>query len=169
MEEPDPRLWQAGDADKTRSHGKEGQPHRALYTICSRGCSKGHDSARRCCDRTWRAGELTPIWVPDAAHEAFRTLVWAREAASFAECSSKRSHSFSSSAYEFLARPPPVGHSLLARLLQKRAGGVGAESPRPCAKQITGLQPISQQRRCGSKRTLSEFCNSLLARARQKA
>ena len=31
--------------------------------------------------RLLRAGELTPIWVPDEAHEAFRTLVRAREAA----------------------------------------------------------------------------------------
>ena len=26
-----------------------------------------------------RAGELTPIWIPDAAHEAMRDLVRARE------------------------------------------------------------------------------------------
>jgi transposase len=31
--------------------------------------------------RLHRAGELTPIWVPDAAHEAVRELVRAREAA----------------------------------------------------------------------------------------
>jgi transposase len=31
--------------------------------------------------RTYRAGELTPVWVPDAAHEALRDLVRAREAA----------------------------------------------------------------------------------------
>ena len=30
--------------------------------------------------RLLRAGELTPIWVPDKAHEAFRTLLRAREA-----------------------------------------------------------------------------------------
>jgi len=30
--------------------------------------------------RLLRAGELTPIWVPDEAHEAFRTLVRGREA-----------------------------------------------------------------------------------------
>jgi transposase len=29
----------------------------------------------------YRAGELTPVWVPDAAHEALRDLVRAREAA----------------------------------------------------------------------------------------
>jgi transposase len=31
--------------------------------------------------RCYRAGELTPVWVPDAAHEALRDLVRAREAA----------------------------------------------------------------------------------------
>jgi transposase len=31
--------------------------------------------------RNYRAGELTPVWVPDAAHEALRDLVRAREAA----------------------------------------------------------------------------------------
>ena len=31
--------------------------------------------------RCYRAGELTAVWVPDAAHEALRDLVRAREAA----------------------------------------------------------------------------------------
>jgi len=31
--------------------------------------------------RSYRAGELTPVWVPDKAHEALRDLVRAREAA----------------------------------------------------------------------------------------
>ncbi len=31
--------------------------------------------------RSYRAGDLTPLWVPDAAHEALRDLVRAREAA----------------------------------------------------------------------------------------
>ena len=31
--------------------------------------------------RSYRAGELTAVWVPDAAHEALRDLVRAREAA----------------------------------------------------------------------------------------
>jgi len=31
--------------------------------------------------RAYRAGDLTPVWVPDAAHEALRDLVRAREAA----------------------------------------------------------------------------------------
>ena len=30
--------------------------------------------------RSYRAGDLTPVWVPDAAHEALRDLVRAREA-----------------------------------------------------------------------------------------
>src|SRR5881409_771606 len=31
--------------------------------------------------RSYRAGDLTPVWVPDTAHEALRDLVRAREAA----------------------------------------------------------------------------------------
>lgn len=31
--------------------------------------------------RCYRAGDLTPVWVPDVAHEALRELVRAREAA----------------------------------------------------------------------------------------
>jgi len=31
--------------------------------------------------RNYRAGDLTPVWIPDAAHEALRDLVRAREAA----------------------------------------------------------------------------------------
>jgi transposase len=31
--------------------------------------------------RSYRSGDLTPVWVPDAAHEAFRDLLRAREAA----------------------------------------------------------------------------------------
>ena len=31
--------------------------------------------------RSYRAGDLTPVWVPDAAHEALRDLVRARGAA----------------------------------------------------------------------------------------
>jgi transposase len=31
--------------------------------------------------RTYRAGDLTPVWVPDASHEALRDLVRTREAA----------------------------------------------------------------------------------------
>jgi transposase len=31
--------------------------------------------------KSFRAGDLTPVWVPDAAHEALRDLVRAREAA----------------------------------------------------------------------------------------
>jgi transposase len=31
--------------------------------------------------RSYRASDLTPVWVPDAAHEALRDLVRAREAA----------------------------------------------------------------------------------------
>src|SRR5207237_5315217 len=31
--------------------------------------------------QSYRSGDLTPVWVPDAAHEALRDLVRAREAA----------------------------------------------------------------------------------------
>ena len=56
--------------------------------------------------RNYRAGELTPVWVPDAAHEALRDLVRAREAAKKDQLRAK--HRLS----KFLlrhGRRPPIG------------------------------------------------------------
>lgn len=56
--------------------------------------------------RNCRAGELTPVWVPDAAHEALRDLVRAREAAKQDELRARHRMS------KFLlrhGRRPPMG------------------------------------------------------------
>jgi transposase len=60
----------------------------------------------RCC----RAGELTAVWVPDAAHEALRDLVRAREAAKKDQL--KARHLFGPGLNAF--RPPPVPQQNLA-------------------------------------------------------
>jgi transposase len=59
--------------------------------------------------RNYRAGELTAVWVPDAAHEALRDLVHAREAAKQDELRAR--HRLS----KFLlrhGRRPPMGVKL---------------------------------------------------------
>ena len=56
--------------------------------------------------RNYRAGELTAVWVPDAAHEALRDLVRARETAKQDELRAR--HRWS----KFLlrhGRRPPLG------------------------------------------------------------
>lgn len=42
--------------------------------------------------RCYRAGDLTAVWVPDAAHEALRDLVRAREAAKSDQLLSQEQH-----------------------------------------------------------------------------
>ena len=60
--------------------------------------------------RSYRAGDLTPVWVPDAAHEALRDVVRAREAAE--ERSAARAPSLGE--VSAAARPaPPHRHQLL--------------------------------------------------------
>src|SRR2546428_4163632 len=46
---------------------------------CDRVTTDRRDAAKLA--HCYRAGDLTPVWVPDAAHEALRDLVRAREAA----------------------------------------------------------------------------------------
>jgi transposase len=58
--------------------------------------------------RCFRAGDLTPVWVPDQAHEALRDLVRAREAAKYDQHRARQRLS------KFLlrtAKKPPSGHS----------------------------------------------------------
>ncbi len=66
--------------------------------------------------RNYRAQELTPVWVPDAAHEALRDLVRAREAAKKDQLRAR--HRLS----KFLlrhGRRPPVGiHSWTVKYLE---------------------------------------------------
>jgi transposase len=58
--------------------------------------------------RCYRAGDLTPIWIPDQAHEALRDLVRAREAAKYDQ------HRARQRLGKFLlraAKKPPPGNS----------------------------------------------------------
>lgn len=54
--------------------------------------------------RSYRAGDLTPVWVPDGAHEALRDLVRAREAAKKDELRAK--HRLSKFLLRHGRRPP---------------------------------------------------------------
>ena len=54
--------------------------------------------------RSYRAGDLTPVWVPDAAHEALRDVVRAREAAKKDGSSHECMHSL---------RQRQVGHAVI--------------------------------------------------------
>ena len=54
--------------------------------------------------RCYRAGDLTPVWVPDAAHEALRDVVRAREAAKKDELRAK--HRLSKFLLRHGRRPP---------------------------------------------------------------
>src|SRR5689334_19694938 len=75
--------------------------------------------------RSHRAGELTPVWVPDQAHEAMRDLVPSRTAAVRALRQARQQLS------SFLLRH---GHHYRARLGRSRtgAGSRGSNSSRPC-------------------------------------
>jgi transposase len=54
--------------------------------------------------RSFRAGDLTPVWIPDAAHEALRDVVRAREAAKKDELRAK--HRLSKFLLRHGRRPP---------------------------------------------------------------
>ena len=59
--------------------------------------------------RSYRAGDLTPVWVPDAAHEALRDLVRAREAAKKDQLRAR--HRLGKFLLRRGRRPPPAMHS----------------------------------------------------------
>jgi transposase len=54
--------------------------------------------------RSYRAGDLTPVWVPDAAHEALRELVRCREAAKRDQLRAR--HRFSKLMLRYGKQPP---------------------------------------------------------------
>src|ERR1700704_1789454 len=56
--------------------------------------------------RSYRAGDLTAVWVPDAAHEALRDLVRAREAAKKDQLRARHAWASSCCATDG-AQPPP--------------------------------------------------------------
>jgi len=180
MEEPDPRLWQTGDADKTRSHRKEGRPHE-YYTRFAR-ADVQKDTILSAVAAIGRGGpgncpRSRSQMQPKKPSEPW--LVAGRRPRSQNAVAKDRTHSRHQPVSSWSGFPQWATPSLrdcCKKGCSCRGGAAGAGrakrdagAPRPCTKQITGTQPISQQRRCGGKRTLSEFCNSLLARARQKA
>jgi transposase len=60
-----------------------------------------------------RAGELTPVWVPDEGHEAMRELVRARAAA----VETQRVHRQQASAFMLAVPAPPCGPEAQPRVL----------------------------------------------------
>src|SRR5213594_4037807 len=70
--------------------------------------------------RSYRSGDLTPVWVPDAAHEALRDVVRAREAA-------KRDQSASSASARQIPAPAWLASSTGSQGLDRQAHGVGEE------------------------------------------
>jgi transposase len=78
--------------------------------------------------RNYRAGELTPVWVPDAAHQALRDLVRAREAAKKDEL---RARHRTTNGRMLLAEGAPDLMQRLSRAFQRRHTSLfcAAESP----------------------------------------
>src|SRR3989442_6814658 len=67
--------------------------------------------------RCYRAGDLTPVWVPDAAHEALRDLVRAREVAKHDQLRAR--HRLSKLLLRRGIRPPAGVHPLTERPLRR--------------------------------------------------
>ena len=88
--------------------------------------------------QSYRSGDLTPVWVPDAAHEALRDLVRAREAAKKDQLRAR--HRLS----KFLLRQgrrPPAGVKLDQRHLAWVKQAVHFEQP---AQEFTLLDYIHE-------------------------
>lgn len=65
--------------------------------------------------RCFRAGDLTPVWIPDQAHEALRDLVRAREAA---KCDQHKARQRLGKFLLRTARRPPPGTNWTAKHLE---------------------------------------------------
>ena len=88
--------------------------------------------------RCYRAGELTPVWVPDQAHEALRDLVRAREAAK------RDQHRARQRLSKFLLRTgkkPPQSSSTWT---QKYVAWIRSLSCEPRAQQATLLDYVGE-------------------------
>ena len=93
--------------------------------------------------RSYRAGDLTAVWVPDAAHEALRDLVRAREAAKKDQLRAR--HRLSKFLLRQGRRPPASRQGMDAGLSR-----VGEERRAFCARRpggdAAGLRPRSRSR-----------------------
>jgi transposase len=81
---------------------------------------------------SFRAGELTPVWVPDAAHEALRDLVRAREAAKQDQLRAR--HRLGKYLLRHGKRPPKEMHAWGKDYLEWIKGKVSFEQP---SQQVT--------------------------------
>src|SRR5215813_2570050 len=77
--------------------------------------------------RSYRAGDLTPVWVPDEAHEALRDLVRAREAAKRDQLRAR--HRLSKFLLRHGRRPPAGIKSWTLKYLNWVRQQVGFEQP----------------------------------------
>jgi len=89
--------------------------------------------------RCYRAGELTPVWVPDQAHEALRDLVRAREAAKKDQLRAR--HRLSKFFLRHGRRPPTAGRAWTAKYLQW-AHGVRFDEPARQAAMVDYLAEV---------------------------
>jgi transposase len=93
--------------------------------------------------RSFRSGDLTPVWVPDAAHEALRDLVRAREAAK------KDQRRARHRLQKFLLRHghrPPAGTKAWTEPYRRWLGTVRFEAPAQEATQMDYMAEVEHAR-----------------------
>jgi transposase len=88
--------------------------------------------------RSFRSGDLTPVWVPDAAHEALRDLVRAREAAKRDQLRAR--HRLQKFLLRHGRRPPPSVKPWTQRF-RAWLGGLTFEQP---AQEATRLDYLTE-------------------------
>lgn len=94
--------------------------------------------------RSYRAGELTAVWVPDAAHEALRDLVRAREAAKADQLRAR--HRLGKFLLRHGKRPPEKVRAWTQRYLEWIKRGVSFEEK---AQQATLEDYLNEVEHCG--------------------
>jgi transposase len=105
--------------------------------------------------RSFRAGDLTPVWVPDPAHEALRDLVRAREAAKKDQLRARHR------LQKFLLRHghrPPAGTKAWTATYRRWITGVHFEHPAQEATRLDYLTEVehARDRLARLERTLDE-------------
>ena len=88
--------------------------------------------------RSFRSGDLTPVWVPDAAHEALRDLIRAREAAKRDQLRARHR------LQKFLlrhGRRPPTGVTPWTQRFRQWLGGLVFDHP---AQAVTHLDYLTE-------------------------
>jgi len=93
--------------------------------------------------RSFRSGDLTPVWVPDAAHEALRDLVRAREAAKKDQLRARHR------LQKFLLRHghrPPAGTKAWTDAYRRWIAGLRFEQPAQDATRLDYLTEVDHAR-----------------------